>query len=79
LALINANSFKKVPKERNIIHKDVDATYTIFKDENGKKYFQIDTYGSKDRKIIGKISQSIQFDIESAKILVTLLNKEFNF
>ena len=39
---------------------------------------QIDTYGKNDRAIHEKISQSIQFDKESAKFLVDLLSKEFD-
>ena len=30
-------------------------------ERDGKSYLQLDTYGSADRKIPGKVSQSIQF------------------
>jgi hypothetical protein len=47
--------------ERNTMHGVVDATYTVFSDPQGQPYLQIDTYGSKDRAIPGKKSQSLQF------------------
>ena len=54
------------------------ATYTVFDTVDGEHYVQIDTYGKNDRAIPEKISQSIQFDKESAKFLVDLLLKEFD-
>ena len=68
-----------VPKtlERNSVHREVEATYTSF-ELGGKRYFQIDTYGTKDRKIPGKRSQSFQIDREAAARLVELLRKEFS-
>ena len=56
----------------------VTATYTVFDTVDGEHYVQIDTYGKNDRAIPEKISQSIQFDKESAKFLVDLLSKEFD-
>ena len=37
-------------------HTEVNSTYTIIVDQSGEKYLQIDTYGSKKRKIPGKKS-----------------------
>ncbi len=62
----------KVIKERTSVHKQTDCTYTVFT-ENGKKYLQLDTYGSKDRQIPGKTSQSIQFGPESIAQLKEIL------
>ncbi len=53
------------------------ATYSTF-DINGEKYFQIDTYGSNDREIPEKISQSFQLDRKAAEYLVNLIIKEFD-
>jgi hypothetical protein len=59
------------------IHKIFyEAKYKIF-DAKGSKYMQIDTMGSKNRENLGKISQSIQFDKQFAKELVSILIKEF--
>lgn len=77
MARLNLDSIKKVEKERVTVHEKVTSTYSIF-ETDGKKYVQIDTYGKSDRAIPEKISQSIQFDMESAKFLVKLLVDEFD-
>lgn len=77
MALITKRHFSHIEKERSNVHESVDATYCTFtKGEN--KYFQIDTYGSENRQIKDKISQSIQLDREMAIELVELLQREFN-
>lgn len=76
MAQIDLNTIKCIDKARNLVHAKVHTTYTVF-ELDGSKYFQMDTYGKSDREIPGKISQSIQFDKESAKFLVELLKKEF--
>ena len=52
------------------------ATYSTF-DSYGEHYVQLDTYGRSDREQPGKISQSIQFDRETASYFVNLLKGEF--
>ena len=76
MAGINMDTIKRIEKERNSVHTQVNATYTVFT-ESGKKYVQIDTYGKSDREIPEKISQSIQIDEECAKFLIKLLVNEF--
>ena len=58
-------------------HTEANSTYSIIKDESGEKYLQIDTYGSRKRKIPGKKSQSIRFSPEAIKQLKTIIDKEF--
>ena len=53
-----------------IIHDKVYTTYTVF-DAAGNRYVQIDTYGKIDRENPEKISQSIQFDKQTAEFFVT--------
>ncbi|MBO8161848.1 MAG: methionyl-tRNA formyltransferase [Thermosipho sp. (in: Bacteria)] len=65
-------------KERNRVHEIVEASYLTFIDDKGNKFFQIDTYGTKYRKLKNKLSQTIQFDKETAKELIEILKKEFN-
>lgn len=77
MARLDLKTIKKIDKERNSVHTKVATTYSVF-DEAGKRYVQIDTYGKTDRAIPEKISQSIQFDHESAEYFVKLLVKEFN-
>ena len=76
MASINFDSMEKIDKQRYSIHDEIDASYSIFT-KNGKKYFQIDTYGSSKRIFSNKVSQSIQLDQNSVKSLIALLKKEF--
>lgn len=76
MALITKENLTKVDKERNCIHNKVRATYSVFTGD-GNKYFQIDTYGSPNRELKGKISQSIQLNKESAEELIKLLTDTF--
>ncbi|WP_092075446.1 methionyl-tRNA formyltransferase [Poseidonocella sedimentorum] len=62
--------------ERPNLHSEVVCTYAIF-EKDGQKLLQIDTYGRADREFPGKVSQSIQFDAESAAQLLDILHKEF--
>ena len=77
MAQIRPESFKRIEKNRNIIHEPVHATYTVF-EMDGKKYIQFDTYGRIDRENPEKISQSIQMDEETAKWIVALLCNELS-
>lgn len=76
MALIVPTMLSKADKSKISVHKVVEGTYTAFTDSGGTKYFQLDTYGSKDRKIHHKISQSIQFDEETARYLIKLISNE---
>lgn len=77
MAQVSLESIKKIDKNRNTVHEKVHATYTAF-ELDGEKYVQIDTYGRIDREYPEKISQSIQFDKETAEFLVNLLKNEFD-
>ena len=77
MAQINLENFQRLEKDRNTVHNKVEATYTVF-DMHGEKYFQIDSYGSINREMPGKISQSIQLDKETAEYLVNLIIREFD-
>ncbi len=78
MALIKKKNIVRVNKERNTVHGVVDCTYTVFEDNEGNKYFQLDTYGLPGRKCPEKISQSIQLNEESARFLIELIEKHFN-
>ncbi|MBE6069372.1 MAG: methionyl-tRNA formyltransferase [Clostridium lundense] len=77
MALIKEENIKKLEKTRNTVHQPVESTYTVFENDGGK-FFQIDTYGAPDRKMPEKISQSIQFDKRMAEYLIKLLKREFD-
>lgn len=78
MARISKENIEKIEKNRNRVHDKVACTYSVFTDEYGNKMFQIDTYGSKTRECKGKISQSIQFDKQTALELIKILTKEYN-
>ena len=63
--------------DRDSKHTEVNCTYAIVEDDKGNKYLQIDTYGSKTRKIPGKKSQSIRFSSEAIKQLKDILEQNF--
>lgn len=44
MARIDIKKMERVEKEQDRIHEEARATYTTFF-QDGKKYFQIDTYG----------------------------------
>jgi len=77
MALLSAKKFDRLEKERYSIHKPAAATFSSY-DIGGVKYVQIDTYGTKDRVMPEKVSQSIQIDKEMAIALITVLKQEFN-
>jgi len=77
MARLDLSNYKKVDKQRNSVQERVYWTYTEF-DMDGEQYLQIDTYGKQSREIPEKVSQSIQFDRESAKCLVNLLIDKFD-
>lgn len=70
-------NFDKGFKNRHSIHKKTECSYFIVYDKTGKKYLQLETIGSDDREMPGKVSQSIQFSPEAIKQLKELLSKEF--
>lgn len=76
MAKVIIKDMSRIEKQNNRVHEDVRATFTTFL-YNGKKYFQIDTYGSINREHTEKISQSFQIDADSAKLLIELFHKEF--
>ena len=76
MARICIENMEKIEKNRNTIHEKVNTTYTVF-EIDGDKYVQFDTYGRVGRENPEKISQSIQFDKQTAQFIVKLLVNEF--
>ncbi len=60
--------------ERNATHSEVECTYSIINNKNGK-FLQIDTYGSANRQIKGKKSQSIRFSKDAINQLKLILKQ----
>ncbi|OME80095.1 hypothetical protein BK120_19840 [Paenibacillus sp. FSL A5-0031] len=70
---------KEIEKaERNSrLQIEANCTYNTLM-TNGKKYIQLNTYGSKERVHTNIVSQSMQFDEKSARELFEILKNEFN-
>jgi hypothetical protein len=62
--------------QRNSLHGEGAATYTVFEHKN-KTILQIDTYGSAARDIPGKASQTLQVDEIGARELLAILKTTF--
>lgn len=75
MARLTTQEFEKAEKNSTKLHNKVVATYTIVHADN-EKVVQIDTYGSEERKFIGKCSQSIQIDKEMAKRIMEIFAEE---
>jgi len=63
--------------ERNSIHDEIEARYSIF-ERDGRNFLQIDTYGRKSREMPEKKSQSIQLDRSSGLELLKILKQAFH-
>lgn len=70
MALVNKITRNNL--EKNTQHKITDCTYSIINDDN-ETFLQIDTYGSEQRKMHGKKSQSIRFDSNAIEQLKEIL------
>ncbi|MEH7114935.1 hypothetical protein V7124_21620 [Neobacillus niacini] len=73
MALVN--NMEKISRNANV-HEEVEATFNIVQ-KAGKKYIQINTYGSKERKAKGVVSQTLQFSEEAIYHLQEIIKKEF--
>ena len=65
---------EKITLDKDSTHTETDATYAIVQSE-GESYLQIDTYGSKDRKMEGKKSQSIRLSNEAIDQLQSIIKE----
>ena len=45
---------------RDIDHKCVECTFDVITNAEGEKFLQLDTYGSSERQLQGKKSQSLR-------------------
>jgi hypothetical protein len=75
--MARVTKIRSMVKERNSVHQETACSATTFSGPGGRKYLQLDTFGSADRKLKGKVSQSIQFEREAAKQLRALIAEAF--
>ena len=59
-------------------HTEAKCTYSVVTDDDGTKLLQIDTYGSENRKLRDKVSQSIRFSKEALLQLKEILDQHFS-
>jgi hypothetical protein len=62
--------------ERSSKHSEVEATISLV-EEGGEKFVQIDTYGSSDRAMPGKVSQSLRLSKSAFDALAAQAAKHF--
>lgn len=75
MALIK--SFEEVEKQYPEIHRPVKCGYCSFIGSDDRRYLLLETYGTEDRQMPEKISQSIQLDEEGARQLMDIIRREF--
>jgi len=69
--------FEKLNPIRKKRHQTkVDCGYFSLEEDN-EKIIQLNTYGSPDRQIPGKVSQTLQLNRNGAENLIAILRKEF--
>lgn len=70
------SEFQHVGSDRNGVHKPVLCGWRAF-NVDGQTFLQLDTYGSDERQIPNKVSQSIQLDRDGAAKLLRLIQDTF--
>lgn len=69
--------FRELPRaNRRMFRTEVDCGYRIVS-EQGLRMLHLETYGSQDRQIPGKVSQSLQLDERAAAELLRLIREAF--
>ena len=74
--MATVRALKIYQPERFSKQSDADASIVLL-DFEGEKFVQIDSYGSKDRKLVGKRSQSLRLSKEAFEQLVKLGTAHF--
>jgi hypothetical protein len=75
MAIVKHLELRRLEKDAH--HTDADCTYSVILDAAGKRLLQIDTYGSKTRRLLGKKSQSIRFTTDALAELKKILAEHF--
>lgn len=57
-------------------HAEVECTYYVGTDKEGRSYLQLDTYGSRNRDMPGKKSQSLRLGATAIAQLKAILQEE---
>jgi hypothetical protein len=70
-------SIEPSSKDRQTVHRPTRCFSSIVEAADGGRFIQLDTVGSDERQIPEKVSQSIQFDRNSARQLIALFRQAF--
>lgn len=68
--------FEERPLQPTRLHAEVTCGYRAVH-IGRRRILQLETYGSKDRQMHGKVSQVIQLDIDGAKELKRIIERSF--
>jgi len=68
---------QRVVRERQRVHEATRAEMSTFIGSDGRKYFQLDTFGRVDREFPDKVSQSVQLDENGARQVMEALLAAF--
>lgn len=74
MALIDR--FEEVSSGKEVVHRPVTCGWRTFS-VDGSPILQLDTYGTAERQIPNKVSQSIQLDRRAAEVLFGLIRDTF--
>ena len=75
MALIT--DFTPSSSERRSLHRTtVTCGWLSFQTDRGR-ILQLDTYGSEERKLVGKVTQTVQLDRSGAETLLALVEDVF--
>ncbi|MBB4020902.1 MULTISPECIES: hypothetical protein [Actibacterium] len=72
-------SIERDDKEVRSAHPTQLVCKYMVGERDGMKVLQLNSYGSDDRDMPGKLSQTLQFSEESARQLYQILHAEFGF
>jgi len=73
--MATVNNITHQALERESAHSEVECTYDIVTDKDGHRFLQLDTYGSKERQMKGKKSQSIRLSLSAIDELKAILKR----
>lgn len=65
------------PLERDSPHSDVECSYSLVTHQTGERCLQLDTYGSAQRKLKGKKSQSLRLSESALHQLQAIIGEHF--
>jgi len=64
------------PLQTRSFHDETACTYDIITDDSGARFLQLDTYGSVDRQMQGKKSQTVRFSPEALTQLKRIIEEK---